>query len=62
MSKVAFFGHISPNFFDDFFLEKSSPQNFLPPPPQKFFGPYKFFYPFRPENSFLDFIDLKNVF
>ena len=73
MSKVAFFGHISPNFFDDLFFLFWNPPNFLGTPkifypPQKFFGlpkflkniffrPKKFFS--RPKNPFLDFIDLK---
>ena len=66
MSKVAFFGHISPNFFDDLFFRK--PPKFFTPP--KFFGLPKFFYPFRPGNSFFrlfrpkkpPFLDLKNFF
>ena len=72
MSKVAFFGHISPNFFDDLFFRKPPkffkyPQNFLPP--KNFPASPNFFYPFRPENSFFrlfrpkkSFLALKNFF
>ena len=59
MSKVAFFGHISPNFFDDLFFE--SPPNFLGTP-QNFFGLPKFFYPFRPGNSFFRLFRPKKFF
>ena len=58
MSKVAFFGDISPNFFDDLFLE--SP-NFLGTP-QRFFGLPKFFYPFSPGNSFFRLFRPKKSF
>ena len=65
MSKVPFFGHISPNFFDDLFFRNppnflATPKIFCPPP--KNFHPPKFFYPFRPEILFLDFLDLKIFF
>ena len=72
MSKFAFFGHISPNFFDN--LHFRNPANFLGTP--KIFNPPKnisaspnFSYPFRPENSFFrlyrpkkSFLDLKIFF
>ena len=56
MSKVAFFGHISPKFFEDFFLE--TPQIFRYP---QNFSPYLFTL-LELKNHFLDFIDLKNLF
>ena len=68
MSKVAFFGHISQNFFDDLFvlILKSppnflgTPQNFLPP--KNFSASPNFFTPLDQEILFLDFLDLKNLF
>ena len=71
MSKVAFFGHISPNFYDDFFIGTpkffSYPQNFLPP--ENFSGSpnfftlldlKSFFRLFRPKNPFLDLKNFSN--
>ena len=65
MSKVAFFGHIKPNFFDDLFLE--SPPNFLGTPlnflPLKNFSASpNFFTLLDLEILFLNFLDLKNLF
>ena len=55
MSKVAFFGHISPNFLTTFFFR--NPPNFL--------GNPKTFYPpknFRPPQIFFTLLDLKVLF
>ena len=59
MSKVAFFGHISPNFFDDLFFRNLL--NFLGTP-KNFSASPNFFYPFRPENSFFRLYRLKKCF
>ena len=47
MPKVAFFGHISPNFFHDLFFYSASPNLFTL---------------LDLEILFLDFLDLKNIF
>ena len=65
MPKVAFFGHISPNFLTTFFLESppnvlGTPQNFLPP--KNFSASPNFFTVLDLEILFLDFLDLKNFF